>query len=182
MSRSIIQSLLYFTLYPPTIPAHTPTPMMILSKIAQIHPASSLMRHNTLPAYQRQKVDTPQWLNWEAGGELEKGIKRRMRRCEKEGIWDLIWEDPIKVELRAEVKVEGISKGRRGRKRRRGGSGDEENEEEEREGEGRKIVSENGWIVLEWLVRIWEQDQKVRGGELSFFLILLLVVILAVTV
>lgn len=105
-----------------------------------------------------------------------------MRRCEKEGIWDLIWEDPIKVELRAEVKVEGISKGRRGRKRRRGGSGDEENEEEEREGEGRKIVSENGWIVLEWLVRIWEQDQKVRGGELSFFLILLLVVILAVTV
>lgn len=170
MIRSIIQSLLYFTLYPLTIPAHTPTPMMILSKIAQLHPASSLMRHNTLPTYQRQKVDTPQWLNWEAGGELEKGIKRRMRRCEKEGIWDLIWEDPVKVEVRVEVKVEG--KGRRGRKRRRGGSSEEEEDEEEkREGAGRKRVSANGWIVLEWLVRIWEQDQKVRGGESSFFLL-----------
>ena len=111
---------------------------------------------------------------------MEKGIKRRMRRCEKEGIWDLIWEDPIS--LKVEVKVEGEGKGRRGRKRRRGGSEDEDEEDESVEGEGRRRVSENGWIVLEWLVRLWEQDQKVRGGEWAFILILLLVVVLAVTV
>jgi hypothetical protein len=188
MSRSIIQSLLYFILYPPIIPPHTPTPLMILSKIAQLHPVSSLMRHHTIPTHQRVKVDTPQWLNWEAGGEVEKGIKRRMRKCQKEGIWDLIWQDQVNfnVEVEDEVKIK-VEESRKGRKRRRVGESDEEEEDGEKEG-GRKVVSENGWIVLEWLVRIWEQDQKIRGGESSFpfllvlFLVLVLILVLVVVI
>jgi hypothetical protein len=154
----IIQSLLYFTLHPPEISPTTPTPLSILYKIASLHSISSLMYHNTVPVYPREKIDIPNWINYEVNGDIAKNIKKRMRGCEREGIWDLIWEHPTKSRDREEGK---------GRKRRRRAR-DEESDEDEGGEEGKKRVSENGWVILEWLVHIWEKDQEERDGEFSF--------------
>jgi hypothetical protein len=154
--RMIIQSLLYFTLHPPDISTLTPTPLSILYKIASLHSISSLMNFNTIPVYPREKFDIPNWMNYEVNGDIAKNIKKRMRGCEREGIWDLIWEFPTRSKDREE------GKGRKKRRRTR----DEESDEDEGEkmAKGKK-VSENGWVVLEWLVHIWEKDQEERGGE-----------------
>jgi hypothetical protein len=157
--RIMIQSLLYFTLHPPTppLPPHTPTPLSILYKIASLHPTSALMAHHTIPIYPREKVDTPDWLYYEVNGEIERNVKKRMKGCAREGIWDLLWEGASISKDRKKEK-----EGRKGRKRARAESDDEE---EEGEGRGEKRVSEKGWLVLEWLVHIWEKDQEERGGE-----------------
>jgi hypothetical protein len=155
----IIQSLLYFTLHPPETSPLTPTPLSILYKIASLHSTSSLMNHNTVPVYPREKIDIPNWINYEVNGDIAKNIKKRMRGCEREGIWDLIWEHPTKSRDREE---------RQGRKRRRKAR-DEESDEDEGGEEGKKRVSENGWVILEWLVHIWEKDQEERGGESSSY-------------
>jgi hypothetical protein len=57
----------------------------------------------------------------------------------------------------------------KGRKRRKRARDEESDEDEEEEGAKGKEVSENGWVILEWLVHIWEKDQEERGGESSFF-------------
>jgi hypothetical protein len=155
----IIQSLLYFTLHPPDIPPLTPTPLSILYKIASLHSTSSLMNYNTIPVYPREKMDIPNWINYEVNGDIAKNVKKRMRGCEREGIWDLIWEHSTKSRDREEGK---------GRKRRRRAR-DEESDEDEEEGGGKRRVSENGWVILEWLVHIWEKDQEERGGESSSY-------------
>jgi hypothetical protein len=152
----IIQSLLYFTLHPPEISPTTPTPLSILYKIASLHSTSSLMNHNTIPVYPREKIDIPNWINYEVNGDIAKNVKKRMRGCEREGIWDLIWESSIKSKDREE---------RKGRKRRRRARDEESDEDEEEEGAKGKEVSENGWVILEWLVHIWEKEQEERGGE-----------------
>jgi hypothetical protein len=152
----IIQSLLYFTLHPPEISPTTPTPLSILYKIASLHSISSLMNHNTIPVYPREKIDIPNWINYEVNGDIAKNVKKRMRGCEREGIWDLIWESSIKSKDREE---------RKGRKRRRRARDEESDEDEEEEGAKVKKVSENGWVILEWLVHIWEKEQEERGGE-----------------
>jgi hypothetical protein len=154
--RMIIQSLLYFTLHPPEISPTTPTPLSILYKIASLHSTSSLMNHNTIPVYPREKIDIPNWINYEVNGDIAKNVKKRMRGCEREGIWDLIWESSIKSKDREE---------RKGRKRRRRARDEESDEDEEEEGAKVKKVSENGWVILEWLVHIWEKEQEERGGE-----------------
>lgn len=152
----IIQSLLYFTIHPPEISPLTPTPLSILYKIASLHSISSLMAYNTIPVYPREKIDIPNWTNYEVNGDIERNIKKRMRGCEREGIWDLLWESSVKSRDREE------GKGRKRRKRARSES------DEDEEVEGRRRVSERGWVVLEWLVHIWEKDQEERGGEFSF--------------
>jgi hypothetical protein len=118
------------------------------------------MNHNTIPVYPREKMDIPNWMNYEVNGDIAKNIKKRMRGCEREGIWDLVWEQSTKSKDREEGK---------GRKRRRRAR-DEESDEDDDEQEGRKRVSERGWVVLEWLVHIWEKDQEERGGEFYFLL------------
>ena len=155
----IIQSLLYFTLHPPDIPPLTPTPLSILYKIASLHSISSLMFYNTLPVYPREKLDIPDWINYEVNGEIERNIKKRMRGCEREGIWDLLWEHSPKSTY---------SEGKRGRERRKRARNESDEDEDEDKDEGKKRVSENGWLVLEWLVHIWEKDQEERGGEFPF--------------
>jgi hypothetical protein len=154
----IIQSLLYFTLNPPEISPLTPTPLSILYKIASLHSISSLMNHNTIPVYPREKIDIPNWTNYEVNGDIAKNIKKRMRGCERGGIWDLIWEHPTKSKDREEWK---------GRKRRRRARSESDEDEDEDEEAGKK-VSERGWVLLEWLVHIWEKDQEESGGEFSF--------------
>jgi hypothetical protein len=160
----MIQSLLYFTLHPPTppLPPHTPTPLSILYKIASLHPTSALMAHHTIPIYPREKIDIPDWLYYEVHGEIERNVKKRMKGCAREGIWDLLWEG-------AGSSISKDQKGRKGRKRARAEIDDEE---EEQEGGEKKRVSEKGWLILEWLVHIWERDQQERGGEslLSYIL------------
>ena len=59
-----------------------------------------------------------------------------------------------------------IGPGGKGLKRDREESDDDEDEKQE---EGKRRVSGNGWVVLEWLVHIWEKDQEERGGEFSSF-------------
>jgi len=120
------------------------------------------MNHNTIPVYSREKIDIPNWINYEVNGDIARNIKKRMRGCEREGIWDLIWEHPTKLEDREE---------RKGRKRRRRARDEESDEDEGGEEGGKRRVSENGWVVLEWLVHIWEKDQEERGGEFPFLLI-----------
>jgi hypothetical protein len=153
--RMIIQSLLYFTLHPPDISPPTPTPLSILYKIASLHSTSSLMYHNTIPVYPREKIDIPNWINYEVNGDIAKNIKKRMRGCDRGGIWDLIWEHPTKSRDREE------GKGRKRRRRARSESGEDDDEDEG----GKRRVSENGWVILEWLVHIWEKDQEERDGE-----------------
>jgi hypothetical protein len=153
-----VQSILYFTLHPPDISPLTPTPLSILYKIASIHSISSLMNHNTIPVYPREKIDIPNWINYEVNGDIAKNIRKRMKGCEKEGIWDLVWEHPTKSKDR-----EREGKGRK--RRRRSRITDSEDEDEDGEEGGKRSVSERGWVVLEWLVHIWEKDQEERGGE-----------------
>jgi len=117
------------------------------------------MAYNTIPVYPRGKIDIPYWINYEVNGDIERNIKKRMRGCEREGIWDLLWEPSPRSRDREE------GKGRKGRKRARIESDEDENDEE-----GKKKVSENGWVLLEWLVHIWGKDQEERGGEFSFLL------------
>lgn len=152
-----MQSLLYFTLHPPDISPLTPTPLSILYKIATLHSISSLMNYNTIPSYPREKIDIPDWINYEVNGDIAKNIRKRMKGCEKEGIWDLVWEQPT---LSNDREREG--KGRKRRKRARSEESDEDGDGEEG---GKRRVSERGWMVLEWLVHIWEKDQQERGGK-----------------
>jgi hypothetical protein len=83
-----------------------------------------------------------------------------MRKCEKEGIWALIWEDSSAI---GAAKSTSVSKNTNTRGKRRRGRLYDEGEEEEEIGEKQGRVSERGWILLEWLVHIWENDQKVHG-------------------
>lgn len=116
------------------------------------------MGQHTIPIYPRGKVDIPNWINYEADGEVERNIKKRMRKCEKVGIWDLVWESS------GASRIE--ERGRRRKKRRRiDCESESESDDQGREEEGRRRVSERGWVVLEWLVHIWEKDQEERGGE-----------------
>lgn len=114
-------------------------------------------------------------------GDEEKNIKRRMRACEKEGVWALLWDvsqfEPKYANMNDGAEAEkgdtlakgkgGGRRGKRRRKRRRIGASDDE-DEGAGGGKKKRKVSERGWVLLEWLVHVWERDQVERGGE-SFF-------------
>jgi len=81
------------------------------------------MAYNMIPVYPREKLDIPYWINYEVNGDIERNIKKRMRGCEREGIWDLLWEPSPRSRDREE------GKGRKGRKRARIESDEDENDE-----------------------------------------------------
>jgi len=83
-----------------------------------------------------------------------------MKRAEKEGVWGLLWD--IQGET---FNIKGDKDKRKERRiRRRGESDEEEEEEEERGGIRRRQVGNSAWILLEWLVDLWEQDQEANEG------------------
>lgn len=78
-----------------------------------------------------------------------------MRRCLDNGIWGLIWQRSGKAD-----------KGKR--KRTRMNEADDEDE-------AAPVVSENGWLLLGWLVRMWKKDREehkadASGGRFSLLL------------
>jgi len=68
-----------------------------------------------------------------------------MRTCKADGVWALIWE-------RTRVKQESD---RSTRRRRRASDDDDEGGD----GRGILVVSARGWDVLDWLIRVWEEDE-----------------------
>jgi len=157
---------MYYTLNPPSppLPSDCPTPISLLEKITSIHPASTLMFYQTIPTHERNKLDVPYWFRWAEGVDLEgqeyKAIVKHMKRAEKEGVWGLLWD--IQGET---FNIKGDKDKRKERRiRRRGESDEEEEEEEERGGIRRRQVGNSAWILLEWLVDLWEQDQEANEG------------------
>jgi hypothetical protein len=73
-----------------------------------------------------------------------------MSKASKEGIWGLLWDTD---DTGTEMASEGV---RRSKRRKRGEEVDEEDEEG---GKGEKTISENGWVLLKWLVAYWKKDQ-----------------------
>ena len=164
----IVQSLIYFTLVPPTLPYDCPTPIELLEKIRSHHLAD-LKRSECLPTYPKDR-DTPRWLVWEANSPTERNIQRYMSQASDEGIWGLLWDQGGNVRRK---RVVGMTRRRirgRGRERVRvrvEEVDDEDDGDEEEEGKVEKRVSQQGWILLEWLVGYWEEDQSKSYHPLS---------------
>lgn len=127
------------------------------------------MFYQTIPAHERQKLDTPYWFRWAEGVDVEgqeyRAIARYMKRAEKEGIWGLLWASDPSLHDK-----EGGDRRKNPRTKRKRGRGhldedeDSDEEEEGRENVRQRQVSENGWILLEWLVDLWEKDQSANEG------------------
>lgn len=151
----IVQVLLYFTLFPPKLPADCLTPLQILEKIVSYHQAD-LHRLRCLPIYPRGR-DAPRWLGWEANSPTERTIKWNISRATEEGIWGLLWErgDTQKVPGTEKEPESGRSSKRL---KMQVDKGDDDDEEEG--GKVEKKVSQQGWKLLEWLVNYWEEDQS----------------------
>lgn len=146
--RMIIQSLIYFTLVPPTLPAGSQPPINLLFKILNHH-TIELHQSDCLPIYPQNR-DSPRWSDWEANSPTERLIKKYMSKASKEGIWGLLWDND-------DTGTETANDGARRSKRRK--RDEEVNEEGEEGGTEQKIISENGWVLLEWLVAYWKKDQ-----------------------
>lgn len=163
----IVQSLLYFTLVPPTVTSDCPSPVELLGKIRSHHLAD-LNRSECLPTYPRNR-DTPRWLKWEADSPTERHIQRYMTRASDEGIWGLLWDQG---EGSRRKRADGLPRRRikgRGQEQaqvrvRVQEVDDEDDGDEELKVE--KKVSQQGWKLLEWLVGYWEEDQS-RSGHLA---------------
>jgi hypothetical protein len=123
--------------------------MDILLKILSLHTPASLSRsmpiHPTDPSITNR--DNPPWLNWEATCAIEKKVWAKMRRCVNDGIWGLLWINQTS------------QTGRRPNARKR--------DEDEEESEPRRIVSEKGWEVLQWLIQLWEKDQSAAEADVE---------------
>jgi hypothetical protein len=80
-----------------------------------------------------------------------------------EGIWALLWgRQKGENGLRTNGGGNGVEKGKGKAKANAADSDDEEEEEIEE-----KVVSAEGWELLEWLLDLWEKDQQecVQGDQ-----------------
>lgn len=77
---------------------------------------------------------TPDWLAWKPNGDLERLVRSRVLKCTRHGVWSFLWAP---VEKKAK------------KKRKKTGGDDSDDEEDAR------VIAEDGWAVLEWLVALW---------------------------
>ena len=159
----MIQTLVYLVLVPPQLPPGCPSPIDLLGKIRSYH-TPELHRGDCLPTYPRTR-DAPRWAGWDAESPPEKLIKRYISQATEEGIWGLLWESRFTKPASAAEKDGRGDLRKRARTRRVGEEDEEEDDDDEKE---EKKVSDRGWVLLEWLVSYWFEDQSKPCSLLSF--------------
>lgn len=138
--RRHLQLLLYLATYPKTKTEDLrrgPSPLTLLYRYLNLF-GSDLLR--LLPQIHRGPTDhddlrTPDWLAWKPNGDLERSVRSRALRCTRHGVWSFLRQP-------AEKKVTK-------KKRKKRADDDSDDEDEAR------VLSEDGWGVLEWLVDLW---------------------------
>nr|XP_031859458.1 uncharacterized protein CI109_005104 [Kwoniella shandongensis]KAA5526530.1 hypothetical protein CI109_005104 [Kwoniella shandongensis] len=159
-----IQLLLYLCLNPTAHSVPPSAPFDILYRLLSFHSPSSFA--TSLPSHpsssQLRSEETPKWLDWDyRRSELHRQVWRTLKRCRDEGVWALLWES------------DGNKGKGKGKMRRVDENADMEEEEQ---GQSDRVVSEVGWRILEWLVKLWEQDeseQQVAEGQIPHSRLLL---------
>lgn len=74
-----------------------------------------------------------------------------MKKGIKEGVWGILWDDS-KLQRGFNDDDMDMDDGEE--------EDGEDEEEEQIRGKGKKIIGENGWRVLGWLLDVWEKDQE----------------------
>ncbi|KAK8864713.1 hypothetical protein IAR55_001967 [Kwoniella newhampshirensis] len=149
-----IQLILYLSLNPTAHGVTPSVPFSLLDRLLSFHSPSSIA--SSIPSHPSTSKlsadEMPQWLDWDyRRSELHRQVWRTMRRCRDEGVWTLLWESEGKQDRKGN-----------GKRRQRNDDVDMHDEEED---EVKRIVSEKGWRLLEWLVDFWEKDQKEQTGD-----------------
>lgn len=152
-----MQVILYLVIHSPN---DTEAALDILYHLLSIHTPAELCQG--LPSYtspsssSSKREEEPPWARWHAKSDLARKVKRAFRPCAVHGIWPLLWEPEKKPDS-------GVGSRSRTRTSSRAQTEDREDEEdgEDEEGSGaRRRISERGWVLLEWLVALWEQDAE----------------------
>ncbi|BEJ08985.1 hypothetical protein CcaverHIS641_0510790 [Cutaneotrichosporon cavernicola] len=112
-----------------------PSPLSILYRYLDLYGSDLLP---LLPQLHKGATDyddprTPDWLAWRPNGELECAVRKRVLESTKHGIWVFLYKPLEKKEDR--------------KKQRRTHNSDDEGET--------RVISDDGWDVLEWLVTLW---------------------------
>lgn len=116
-----------------------PSPLTLLYRYLDLFGAHviPLLPHLHNGPTEHDNPRTPDWLAWLPNGALERAVRSRVLQSTRHGIWTFLWE-PIQRKSQRTPKK---------RKKRRADSDDEEDEA--------RVLSEEGWMVLEWLVALW---------------------------
>jgi hypothetical protein len=121
--------------------------MSVLDRIATLYPPSVIGEYLPFPGQEDQRWD------YECtGGPIEREARRRLNACRDDGVFELFWKRA------ASGKRERAASARNGS----GGTGGEHDEDEEEEdGGGRvRLVDENAWDLVQWVIRLWKRDQE----------------------
>lgn len=114
------------------------TPLELLSKVVLTYGPQALKTSLPLP------LDTK--TDWVAENIIERRTYSRMKACEQDGVFDLLWVPP--------PPADPVNKKRRRR-------GEEELEAEEAQKRIRqRVVSPEAWGLLEWLLDLWDADGR----------------------
>lgn len=123
-----------------------PSPLSILYRYLDLF-ASDLLP--LLPQLHRGATDyddprTPDWLAWKPNGDLERAVRRRVLESTKHGVWVFLSEPAEKKAVERKAAEKNAPKKKR---KKRGDDSDDEREA--------RVISDDGWCVLEWLVALW---------------------------
>ncbi|WVR06748.1 hypothetical protein IAU60_003783 [Kwoniella sp. DSM 27419] len=161
-----IQLLFYLTLYPEQHTVSPTRPLSILNHLLSVHSPSAFSQ--AIPCHpsnlsRNLRDGEPDWLEWDyKRSSMHRSVWRCMRGCKVDGAWAMLWQQETSSGMATGSRSRGQSEARsRGGKRVHR---DEDESSEEEEGRTRKTVSERGWLLLEWLVEVWEVD---RGKDAS---------------
>ncbi|WWC88976.1 uncharacterized protein L201_003891 [Kwoniella dendrophila CBS 6074] len=166
-----IQFLIYLIINPSTYSLPIQLPLNSLTKLLLLHQPTSLSQ--AIPFHPSTSKSTssttrsdenPIYLQWDYHrSELHKTIWKTMKQCLDDGIWALLWEKKKENSDKVSSSSALTFKGKRKRNQTYMDEGDESEDEEDRKND--RVVSEQGWILLEWLIGFWEKDRLERNKE-----------------